>query len=322
MNASVCRKSLSPARRLVLLVAICFQASGLAEEYYLFTSFKGNGEDGLHLALSTNGYRWQALNQDRSFLRPEVGAYKLMRDPCLAEGPDGTFHLVWTTGWTADKGKLIGYACSKDLVVWSEQRAIVVMEKEPGTRNIWAPEIFYDKTKARCLVFWSSTIPGRFPETESTGDNRYNHRFYYTTTPDFHSFGESRLLYDPGFNAIDATLFQAGGKFYLFFKDERKNPLKKNLRYATAEQPDGPFGGPSEPFTGDWVEGPSAIKIKDEYLVYFDHYAEPHYYGAVRSKDMRHWEDCSKLMSFPKGHRHGTVLRIPQAIAQRLLTMQ
>ena len=132
----------------------------------------------------------------------------------------------------------------------------------------------------------------------------------FTAPPptDFQTFTESRLLYDPGFNVIDATLFRAEGKFYLFFKDERKQPLKKNLRYAVADQPEGPFGQPSEPFTGDWVEGPSAIKIKDEYLVYFDHYAQPHYYGAVRSKDLRHWEDCSKEMSFPKGHRHGTVL--------------
>ena len=64
------------------------------------------------------------------------------------------------------------------------------------------------------------------------------------------------------------------------------------------------------------------IRIKDEYLVYFDHYAEPRYYGAVRSKDLRHWADCSQEMSFPKGQRHGTVLRIPSAIARRLLAVQ
>ena len=106
------------------------------------------------------------------------------------------------------------------------------------------------------------------------------------------------------------------------FKDERKQPLKKNLRYAVAEQPEGPYGQPSEPFTGDWVEGPSAIKIGDEYLVYFDHYGQPPYYGAVRSRDLRHWEDCSKEMSFPTGHRHGTVLRIPQSIARELQALE
>jgi beta-xylosidase len=196
------------------------------------------------------------------------------------------------------------------------------MQNEPNTRNIWAPEIFYDKAKARWMILWSSTIPGRYPESDSTGDDGYNHRFYFATTADFRSFSDSRLLYDPGFNAIDATFFQAGPKFYLFFKDERKQPLKKNLRYATADKAEGPFGKPSEPLTGDWVEGPSVIQIKDEYLVYFDHYAQPHYYGAVRSKDLEHWEDCSREMSFPKGHRHGTVLRISNRIAQQLLAVR
>jgi hypothetical protein len=305
-------------RQLVVAGCLFLSAGGLAAECFVFTSFRGNGEDGLHLALSTNGYRWEALNSDRSFLKPEVGGYKIMRDPCLAEGPDGTFHLVWTSGWTADKGRIIGYAHSKDLINWSPQQGIPVMENEPGTRNIWAPEIFYDKAKARWLVFWSSTIPGRFTASDNSGDDAYNHRFYYTTTSDFQTFAESRLLYDPGFNCIDATLFRDAGRFYLIFKDERKTPLKKNLRYAVADQPEGPYGKPSEPFTGDWVEGPSAIKIKGEYLVYFDHYAQPNYYGAVRSKDLRHWEDCSKEMSFPEGHRHGTVLRISPQVAGRL----
>lgn len=293
------------------------QRPGLAGEYFLFTSFRGNGEDGLHLAISTNGYYWQALKNDASFLKPGVGA-RIMRDPCLAAGPDGSFHLVWTCGWTTETGKLIGYAHSSDLVHWSEQKAIPVMENEPGTRNIWAPEIFYEAGQKRWLVFWSSTIPGKFPDTDNTGDDGYNHRVYCATTADFQSVSPSQLLLDPGFNVIDATLFQAGTKYYLFFKDERKQPLKKNLRYAVAAQPEGPYGHPSEPFTGDWVEGPSAIKIGNEYLVYFDHYAQPQYYGAVRSQDLRKWEDCSREMSFPKGHRHGTVLRVSEKIAKSL----
>jgi hypothetical protein len=305
---------------LLILTLLVSQSIGKAVAYFVFTSFRGNGEDGLHLALSTNGYYFEALKADQSFLPPRVGAHKIMRDPCLAQGPDGVFHLVWTSGWTTERDKVIGYAESKDLVHWSEQRELPLMENEPKARNIWAPEIYYDGGKTRWLIFWSSTIPGKFAETDMTGDDGYNHRFYYTTTADFRELSGSALFYDPGFNAIDATMLQVGEQFYLFFKDERKQPLKKNLRYAIGTQPTGPFGQPSEPFTGDWVEGPSAIKIKEEYLVYFDHYGSPQYYGAVRSKDLRHWEDCSKEMTFPAGQRHGTVVRISETIAQGLLT--
>jgi beta-xylosidase len=300
-----------------LLLRLCMGVCSAADDY-LFTSFRGNGEDGLHLALSADGYHWTALKHDTSFLRPEVGG-KLMRDPCLAQGPDGLFHLVWTTGWTVESGKVFGYASSKDLVHWSKQRGIEVMQNEPRTRNIWAPEIFYDAANPQWLVFWCSTIPGKYVATDGTGDDGYNHRIYYGTTKDFVQFSDSKLLYDPGFNCIDATLLPVNGRFYLFFKDERKAPLRKNLRYAVAAKADGPFGPPSEPFTGDWVEGPSAIKIGQEWLVYFDHYAAPHYYGAVRSRDLKAWEDCSKEMQFPPGHRHGTILRIPESLTAGLL---
>lgn len=53
------------------------------ETVYLFTSFRGNGEDGLHLAWSDDGYKWADLG--RVFLKPQVGQSKLMRDPCLRQ---------------------------------------------------------------------------------------------------------------------------------------------------------------------------------------------------------------------------------------------
>jgi hypothetical protein len=84
----------------------------IPDKCYLFTSFRGNGEDGLHLAWSADGLKWFALNNDKPALRPEVGKEKLMRDPCLLQGPDGTFHLVWTDSWFS---RTIGYANSKDL---------------------------------------------------------------------------------------------------------------------------------------------------------------------------------------------------------------
>lgn len=288
-------------------------------EVYLFTSFRDNGDSGLFLALSTDGRRWSPLNHDKPVLKPEIGANKLMRDPCLVKGPKGDYHMVWTTGWTTEGGKVIGYTRTKDLIHWEPQRAITLMQNEPKTRNLWAPELFYDEKKSQWMIFWSSTIPGRNANTDGTGDDGYNHRVYYTTTRDFETFAESRLLFDPGYNVIDATLCQDGGKYRLVFKDERKNPVKKNLRIATATQPEGPFDKVSEPFTTDWVEGPSILKIDGSVMVYFDHYASPQYYGAVRSKDWEHWEDVSKEVLFPKGHRHGTGLTLSRDAARRLI---
>lgn len=208
---------------------------------------------------------------------------------------------------------------SRVLIQWSTQRGIELLQNEKRARNLWAPELFYDKSGKQWLILWSTTIPGRFVETDQSGDDGYNHRIYSVTTKDFRLFSQLRPFFDPGFNVIDAAILPAKGKFYLLFKDERKTPLKKNLRYAVSDQPEGPFGAPSEPFTRDCVEGLSAIKINNFYFVYFDHYADPQFYGAVRSNDLQHWEDCSHEMSFPPGHRHGTVLRVSRGVAKRLL---
>ena len=76
---------------------ICITSTLFAQKnVYLFSYFKGNGEDGLHLAYSYDGLQFKALKGDSSFLTPTVSKDKLMRDPCILKGPDGYFHMVWS----------------------------------------------------------------------------------------------------------------------------------------------------------------------------------------------------------------------------------
>jgi len=224
------------------------------------------------------------------------------------------FRLVWTTGWW---DQTIGYASSTNLVDWGTQKAIPVMAHEPAARNAWAPEIFYDDVNREWLILWASTIPGKFPGGSGQGANEKNHRIYAVTTKDFEKFSATRLFFDPGFNVIDATIIRDGGKYYLIFKDEREEPVKKNLRIAVASTVQGPYEQVSQPFTRDWVEGPTALKMGGEWFVYFDIYREKRY-GAVKSKDLRNWVDISSEMHFPSDHRHGTVIELSEAIANGL----
>jgi beta-xylosidase len=296
-------------------ISLAFGPRALCNEQkkvYLFTSFRGNGEDGLHLAYSYDGYHWTDL--EKVFLRPQVGVSKLMRDPCLIQCPDGTFHMVWTAGWW-EKG--IGYASSRDLITWSKQKYIEVMVHEPQAKNCWAPEVFYSEAETQFLIFWATTIPGRFPETEKQGD--HNHRIYYVTTRDFESFSKAKLLYEHGFNVIDSTIARDGDRYVMFLKDETRQPSQKNIRLATATSAEGPYSQPSEPITGQyWAEGPTVIKIDDTWLVYFDKYTK-HEYGVVISKDLKSWQDVSDKLEFPKDSRHGTVLQVSSQILERLL---
>lgn len=286
-----------------------------SERVLLFSYFTGNGEDGLHLAYSEDGLTFRALKEGKSFLTPAAGGDKLMRDPCICTGPDGLFHMVWTVSW---KEKGIGYAWSSDLIEWSPQKTIPVMEHEPEARNCWAPEVFYDKAGGQYLIFWATTIPGRFPQTEKTGDEGLNHRIYYTTTRDFQSFSPTRLFYDHGFNVIDSTIVADGDRYIMFLKDETRYPPQKNIRLSFAERAAGPYGPPSAPITGPyWAEGPTAIQRGRTWHVYFDKYRD-HRYGLVTGTDLKRWTDRSEELSMPPGIRHGTVFEVTRQVLDKL----
>ena len=239
-----------------------------------------------------------------------------MRDPYIHQGPDGRFHMVWTTGW---RGRGIGYAWSDDLLHWSEQRELPVMGGEPSAQNCWAPEILYDRERGVHLLYWSSTIPGRFPETEDPG--HWNHRIYCAETADFRTLGDTELLVDPGFNAIDADILERDGRWLLFLKNETEPPLplEKNIRFLVAAGPRGPYGPASAPITGDyWAEGPCAVAMGDGVTVFFDKHRERRY-GAVRSTDLRTWEDISDRLIIPPPARHGHVFAVAEPVLAALL---
>ena len=272
---------------------------------YLFSYFVGNGEDGLHFLSSGDGLRWSPIGGGRSFLAPQVGS-KLMRDPSIARGPDGMFHLVWTTGWW-DKG--IGVAHSKDLIEWSPQQFVPVMEHVAGAQNCWAPEIFFDADNDRFLIFWSTTMV-RKPDA--------SHRIFYVETRDFKTYSPAKKLYDEGFSVIDAFIVKSGpGRFTMVMKAERELPKPtKHLRVAEATRADGPYSPASPAISVDWVEGPSLLKRDGRWIVYYDEYTRKKY-GALQSDDLKIFHPVQGL-EFPPGVRHGTAFEVPADIAARL----
>ncbi len=282
---------------------------------WIFSYFHHPGRDGLRLAFSRDGYRWECLARGEPVLAPALGPERLLRDPFILQGDDGLFHMVWTIGW---QGRAIGYACSEDLLHWSDQRELGVMAHEPGALNCWAPEIFRDGD--RYLLFWSTTIAGRFPETD--GQTGRNHRIYWAETRDFREFSPTGLLLDPGFNVIDANVLRHGDRYLLFMKNETGTPFpfEKNIRFAVADRPEGPYGPASAPITGAyWAEGPCAIHLDGQVMVYFDKHREGKY-GAVRSRDLQTWEDVSDRLAFPPPARHGHIFPATEGVLQTLLS--
>lgn len=195
---------------------------------------------------------------------------------------------------------------------------IPVMADEPTTVNVWAPEIFYDDENDQFMVVWASCVPGRFER--GIEDEKNNHRLYYITTKDFTTVSKAKLLYDPGFSSIDATIVKRTPKEYVMVLKDNTRP-ERNLKIAFASSPQGPYSEASEPFTESFVEGPAVVQLGDEFLIYFDVYKKK-IYGAMRTKDFRNFTDETQQVSLPQGHKHGTIFRAPEALVKSLLEKQ
>lgn len=272
--------------------------------------FTGNGETGAHLATSVDGWTWQPLLTP--ILRPPTDT--LLRDPAVVKFRNQAV-MVWTTNWWSLE---FGLATSldPDLKMWSAPRRVPVMDSMPGTLNVWAPEAVVDPKTGKLIIFWSSTVEGKFLETERSDGDRdakgraLNHRFYYTTTPDLLAFAPPKLLWDPGFNSIDATMIEWKGQWVMIGKDETKVPTPaKCLFVATAPHPLGPWKLIKKRITaeGHWAEGPTVVNLGDRLRVYYDRYMDNRW-GAVESANLTDWTDVSEKVRFVPGGRHGAVI--------------
>ena len=325
------------------LALTCIMACGLYacqnpdEEVYLFTSFREPSTQGLQYLWSEDGFHWDTI--PGVFMHPEVGndttytdawtgevksptyypEARVLRDPSIVQDKHGVFHLVWTTQWNGSKG--FGYASSTDLKNWSEQRVVNVMHNHP-TNNVWAPELFYDDVQDQFLIIWSSQInPADYTAADTLGTNASN-RLWYSITKDFKTFTDASPYYDPGFNNIDGFLLKKGPNDYVLISKDNRKPGFSNLFCAFSESPYGPFHTadnapagttPATTFGRTYSEGPCAVKIGDEWIIYFDQYRPTQEYGAVSTRDFLSFTPIPERISVPAAHKHGTIIKVKRS---------
>jgi hypothetical protein len=44
-----------------------------------------------------------------------------------------------------------------------------------------------------------------------------------------------------------------------------------------------------------------------------------HNYGAMRSKDLKTWEDVTTQLALPSAAKHGTVFQVPKTVVENLM---
>ena len=303
---------------LALPTAVLTQVDTNSQHFYLFTYFLNSVDQaGARIAVSSDAVNWQKINNENPIFTPALSNEHRMRDPyTFYDTLTGVFHLVWTTGWNTTN---IGYATSKDLITWTTQTIIPLGEKIRGCSCCWAPEIFYDDLKDSFMIYWSTDV----------GAN--GKRTYYSLTNNFKDFTAPKKFFDPGYTVIDNDMIKvAAGKYYMFFKDER-DPAEagtqaKNIHYVYGTTPQGPWSGISPWITTPGCEGPCAIKIGDEFRVYFDPYinfTSTYRVVTVNNLDTNAspWPQGSILKAGSGNflYNHGHIIEIPRVKVMQLL---
>ncbi len=301
---------------------------------YCFSFFREMAP-ALHLAISDDLLAWTEVTDEEPVLESKVGNL-YWRDPFIIQAEDGTFHLLCTDGWASTN---IVHASSKNLLSWSPQDVVPVMEAYPSAKNAWAPEACYDRQAKDYVVFWSSTVPDAFPEHANKPEDYRNHRIYACRTKDFKVYSKTTLFFDPGFNCIDASINHDISRYLMAFKDERGDNkyysgerARKHVLVARSSAIGGPWTIGEQPVSRSsydddapnevkaWAEGPSVFYDPrgKEWWIFYEYFRSQKY-GAVRSKDCVHWTNMDAKLSFPPGVKHGTAFEIIDADVIRKL---
>jgi hypothetical protein len=181
-------------------------------------------------------------------------------------------------------------------------------------------------------------------------DTRH-HRTFLSRTSDFKSFTDAKVFFSPGVSEIDACMaFDDRGttdptddRWVMAAKDEQIPELGgKNIRLTTApagltnpfppkfRSPTDPSKPWSNPVAGpgsslqsnQWVEGPTIMKVGNEWRLYFDRYrVRTGRYSLATSKDLINWTDRTVKLELPGDAHHGTIFRAPRSAVSKAFSL-
>ncbi|MBQ6898164.1 MAG: glycoside hydrolase family 43 protein [Clostridia bacterium] len=297
------------------------------EGAYLFCYFTGNevSEQTLHFAVSTDGYKFEALNGNEAVIEQTKGTL-CVRDPYIIKGPDENgedcYFIIATDmnaleGWTSNHS-LITWR-SYDLINWTDETVIDMREFEgfENTNRAWAPQAIWDSEKEMYMVYWANSTL----ENDTAGH-------YYAYTKDFKTFetapevlfgrwnetdpetGETRNV-----QCIDGDIVynEKDGYYYLYFKED----ITQKIAYVRSEKLTGPYNTDYTICSLNWhgVEGSSMYNITgtDKWIMIMDEYSQGTFFPQIT-------EDFQNFTRIRRGDmeidhlkpRHGSVVAISE----------
>lgn len=315
------------------------------EGAYVFCYFTGNevDEQKIHLAVSTDGYNFEALNNNEAVIEQTMGT-GCVRDPYIFKAQDeegkDCYYIVATDmnaldGWTSNHA--IIFWKSYDLINWEDEFVLDIRDFEgwEGCNRAWAPQVIWDDTVDKYMVYLALSTW----DDPTTADNEDCASHYYMYTTDFKNFTAPEYLYgrhgesvtrEDGttevldIQCIDGDMIynKKDGKYYLYFKED----LTQKIAYVTAKTPTGFADVPVGEYTicslnYYGVEGSTMYNITgtNAWVMIMDEYGEKNVESGVgffvqQTRDFESWRQVrrSAVTLVELNPRHGSVVAISE----------
>lgn len=289
--------------RTLILISILFYTqalTALAQDNkiaYLCAFMDGKAED-LRYFVSADGYHFKNVNDGKTILKSTLGS-QILRDPQIIRDKKGMYHLIATNAW---KGRSFAIWDSNDLIEWKNEREVKISPVDAD--KTWAPEAIYNEKDKNYVLYWTSSL----------NNKNDSWSIYYSTTSDFVNFSKPQILMRSGGIILDANIVKRSEKkYYMFYRYENKIWRKE------AEQLLGNYKDSTIVIDAN-VEGPFVYQTAaNKWNMIWDYYGgNQGKYGMAESNNLIDWKWLTnkefpyynKLVSFPNGARHGSVIPI------------
>lgn len=284
---------------------------------YLFCYFVGNEphEESVHFALSSDGYHFDALNNNEKVIDQRLGR-KCCRDPYIFRDNNNVFHIIATDmrchdGWANNNSMVVWD--SKDLVNWGDERIIdfTQFDETKNANRVWAPQVIFDDKKGEYMIYW----------THNNEDDDLDTIIWHAYTRDFTTLTtKPSVLYKPSSNlcAIDADIIKHDGKYYMYEADGAKD----GICLVISENANGPYVESDDnkiSVADTALEGNCAYKIlgTNKYVLIADQFKKGGYF-MQESEDLIHFKKVEDFSIDQLRARHGSMLHITDEEYNRL----
>jgi len=309
---------------------------------YLLTYFKDDTHS-LHMALSTDGYTFTAVNDGKPVVTgAEIASQKGIRDPHITRGPGGAFYVAMTdlhiygqragfrtTQWERpaekyDWGNNRGFVLSKslDLIHWTHTN-VILNEAFPELKEMgcaWAPQTLYDPEAGKMMIYFTMRM----------GHGRT--RLYYAYTDDaftkLTTLPQSLFEYpDDQIQILDADITPLPDGRYCMMYVAQENP--GGVKMAFSDKINRGYV-----YRPEWVDSePGACEApnvwrrigEDKWVLMVDVFSvRPHNFGFCETADFKTFhnlghfnEGVMKTTNFTSP-KHGAVIQLTRAEAETL----